>query len=259
MSEIIKFQFDRPQLTRAQEYEARVVYSEWVADETLKIAFEPTSEPMFPFQPGQYVSIVLPKDEEKGLRKELRAYSMWNHPDEFEYAITIAKMVDGGRCTTMLRHLEPGDPVRFVGPLGSFYLRRPLHPSLYFVATGTGVVPFRSMIKDLISSGEIHNHDVTLFFGVRAEADLFGMDEFQRWHERFERFTFVPTLSRAGEDWTGARGRVTAHLEAIDFDVDDMQIYLCGNGAMIDEVVKLMDARGLHRRTRRLVLEKYFD
>jgi CDP-4-dehydro-6-deoxyglucose reductase len=259
MSDVVKFQFDRPELTRPREYVARVVYSEWVAEETLKIAFEPTQEPMFRFEAGQYISILLPKDEARGLRKELRPYSMWNHPDEFEYAVTIAKMVEGGRCTTLLRGLQPGDEVTFVGPLGSFFLRRPLHPHLVFVATGTGLVPMRAMIKDLISTGEIHDRDVTLYFGARSEADLFETAELQRWNDRFPRFRFVPTLSRAGESWTGARGRVTAHLEAAEFPVDDMQMYLCGNGAMIDDVVALMEARGLHRRTRRLVLEKYFD
>jgi CDP-4-dehydro-6-deoxyglucose reductase, E3 len=258
MTDIVKFQFERPELTRPKEYTARVVYSEWLTPDTLKIAFEPTSEPMFRFEAGQYVSIVLPKDEAAGLRKELRPYSMWNHPDEFEYAVTIVKMVEGGRCTSLLRTLGEGDEVTFVGPLGSFFLRRPLHHHLTFVATGTGLVPMRAMVKELISTGEINDRDVTLYFGVRSEEDLFETAELQRWNDRFPRFHFIPTLSRPGEGWTGARGRVTAHLEATDFPVDDMQIYLCGNGAMIDDVVKLMEARGLHRRTRRLVLEKYF-
>jgi len=259
MTEIVKFQFERPTLTRPKEYEAKVVHSEWVANDTLKIAFEPTNEPMFPFQPGQYVSIVLDKDEDKGLRRELRPYSMWNHPDEFEYVVTIAKMVEDGRCTSLLKNMKPGDPVRFVGPLGAFFLRRPLHQRLVFVATGTGVVPMRSMIKEMISSGEIHDSDVTLLFGCRHESDLFGMSEFNRWAERFERFTFVPTLSRASDEWAGARGRVTDRLAELDLPVDDMQIYLCGNGAMVDEVVKYCDEAGLHRKTRRIVLEKYFD
>ena len=259
MTEIAKFEFERPVFTRPREYAARVVYSEWVAADTLKIAFEPTSEPMFRFEAGQYVSLLLPKDESNGLRKELRPYSMWNHPDEFEYVVTIVKMVEGGRCTSMLRFLKAGDPVRFVGPLGSFFLRRPLHPHLHFVCTGTGLVPMRAMVKELISSGEIHDRDVTLLFGVRSEADLFETSELQRWNDRFPRFHFVPTLSRPTEGWTGARGRVTAHLDAADLPLDDMQLYLCGNGAMIDDVVAMMEARGLHRRTRRLVLEKYFS
>ncbi len=254
-----RFAFERLPVIRPSEYDARVVHSEWVAEGTLKIAFEPVGAAMFPFHPGQYVSIVLPEEPDKGLKKDLRPYSMWNHPDEFEYVVTVAKMVDDGRCTSWLQTLKEGDPLRILGPLGAFYLRRPLHESLYFVATGTGVVPLRAMIKDLISTGEIHDRDVTLLFGVRTEDDLFGVPEFERWAKEFPRFRFLPTLSRAGDGWTGATGRVTAHLEEWDFPIDAMQIYLCGNGQMIKDAIAIMEDKGLSKRTKRIVFEKYFD
>ncbi len=254
-----RFAFERLPMIKPAEYDARVVHAEWVADETLKIAFEPVGAAMFPFHPGQYVSIVLPADEAKGIKKDLRPYSMWNHPDEFEYVVTVAKMVDGGRCTSWMRTLKEGDPLRILGPLGAFYLRRPLHPHLTFVATGTGVVPMRAMIKDLISTGEIHDRDVTLLFGVRTQDDLFGTAEFERWDREFPRFRFLPTLSRPKPGWDGAVGRVTRHLTEWDFPVDDMQIYFCGNGQMITDGIAIMEGKGLGKRTRRIVFEKYFD
>jgi NAD(P)H-flavin reductase len=254
-----RFAFERLPNIRPKEYDARVVHSEWVAEGTLKIAFEPVGAAMFPFHPGQYVSIVLPEDTEKGLKKDMRPYSMWNHPDEFEYVVTIAKMVDDGRCTSWLATLKEGDSLRILGPLGAFYLRRPLHENLTFVSTGTGMVPLRAMIKDLISTGEIHDRDVTLLFGVRSQEDLFGTAELERWTKEFPRFRFVPTLSRPKEGWMGAVGRVTAHLEEWDFPVDNMQVYLCGNGAMIKDAIEIMEAKGLGKRTRRIVFEKYFD
>jgi NAD(P)H-flavin reductase len=259
MEPYVRFEFDRPKLERPRQLDARVVLKEWLTPDTLKIGFEPSGAAMFPFEAGQYVSLIMDKDEAVGLRRELRPYSMWNHPDEFEYAITIVKMVEGGRCTTWLKELAVGARVQLVGPLGSFFLRRPLHPHLYLVATGTGLVPLRAMVKEMVSSGELRKHDVTLLWGCRTEADLFETSELRRWSERFERFTFLPTLSRAGESWTGARGRVTDHLRQWDLPIDDMQIYICGNGAMIDDVVELVETRGLNRRTRRVVYEKYFD
>jgi len=236
-----------------------VVFKEWLTPETLKLGFEPTGASLFPFIPGQYVSLVLEAEPERDLRRELRPYSLWGHPDEFEYAVTIVRMVEGGRATSWLRDIEVGAPLKMVGPLGSFFLRRPLHKNLIFVATGTGLVPLRSMLKDLVASGEIHNHDITLLFGVRSESDLFELVELTRWAERFDRFHFVPTLSRPGDSWSGATGRVTAHLDKMDLPTDDVQVYLCGNGAMIQDAVALLEARGLDRRSRRIVLEKYFD
>lgn len=259
MAEIERFKFEKLPMIKPKEYDARVVHSEWVTPWTLKIAFEPVGAAMFDFHPGQYVSIILPADEEKGLKKALRPYSMWNHPDEFEYVVTIATMVEGGRCTSWLRTLKAGDPLRLIGPLGSFWLRRPLHPHLYFVGTGTGIVPLRAMIKDMISTGEIHDRDTTLLFGVRTQDDLFATAELERWADEFPRFTFIPTLSRPKDGWEGATGRVTKHLAEWDLPIDDMQIYLCGNGAMIKDAIALMEDRGLSKRTRRIVFEKYFD
>jgi CDP-4-dehydro-6-deoxyglucose reductase len=259
MSEPVRFEFERLPPLKPKETPARVVRTEWLTPDTLLLAFEVDGGPMFAFHPGQYVSLVLEADPDKGLKRELRPYSLWGHPDEFEYGVTIAKMVDGGRCTSWLRTLKPGDPLRFVAPLGAFWLRRPLHRNLYFVATGTGVVPLRSMLKDMVATGELRHHDATLLFGLRAERDLFAVDDFEKLAAEFPRFRFIPTLSRPSAAWTGARGRVTAHLEAADLPVDDMQVYLCGNGAMIEDALNLLDRRGLDRRTRRVVFEKYFD
>ena len=136
MTEASRFEFIKPQLTRPSEVGARVVFKEWLTPETLKIAFEPTQRALFPFVAGQYVSLVLEADEPRGLRRALRPYSLWAHPDEFEYAVTIVRMIEGGRATSWLRDIDVGAELKMVGPLGSFFLRRPLHRRLVFVATG---------------------------------------------------------------------------------------------------------------------------
>lgn len=259
MADVVPFAFEKLKLPKPQEYAARVVHCEWLTPDTLRIAFEPTAAPMFAFLAGQYVSVVLDADDSRGLGRDLRPYSMWNHPDEFEYAVTVVKMVPDGRATSWLKSLRAGDPLKFVGPLGSFCLRRPLHRQLVFVGTGTGIVPLRAMLRDLVGTGEIADRDVWVLFGVRTEQDLFSVPELERLLRPFPRARLVPTLSRPGAAWTGARGRVTTHLESMPMDVDDVQVYLCGNGAMIEDAVRILEARGLDRRTRRVVLEKYFD
>jgi CDP-4-dehydro-6-deoxyglucose reductase len=257
MADPTPFEFEKPRLPKPQEFPARVVHTEWLGPETLRIAFEPVGAPMFTFLPGQYLNLVLP--EERGLGKDMRSYSLWNHPDEFEYAVTIVRLVPGGRGSAYLRGLQAGDPVRLLAPLGSFVLRRPLHPHLYFVATGTGLVPLRSFVKDLVSRGELRDRDVTLLFGVRAQQDLFAVAELERLSQSFPRLHFLPTLSRPEPGWTGLRGRVTSWLDNAALPVDEMQVYLCGNGKMIEDAVRILEAKGLDRRTRRIVVEKYFD
>lgn len=259
MADVVPFEFEKPKLPRAQEFAARVAHAEWLSQDTLRIAFEPTGAPMFPFLPGQYMNVLLPEDPARGLGKDMRSYSIWNHPDEFEYAVTIVKLVPGGRASSWLRSLQPGDSLRILGPLGSFVLRRPLHPHLFFAATGTGLVPIRSMVKDLVSRGELRDHDVTVLFGVRSQKDLFAVADFQRLSQAFPRLRFVPTLSQPTGTWEGQRGRVTQWLDGATLPVDQMQAYLCGNGKMIEDAVAILERKGLDRRSRRIVVEKYFD
>lgn len=259
MSEVVRFEYIKPAVARPKETLLRVVAKEWLTPETLRLAFETASGEPVSFVPGQYFSLILPADPDLDLRRELRPYSMWTHPEESHQLVTVARMVEGGRGTSLLRDVPLGAELRFVGPLGAFYLRRPLHRRLVFVATGTGLVPIRSMLAELVRSGELAAHDVTLLFGLRYPRDVFALDELMAWAERFENFDIVPTLSQPDESWEGARGRVTDHLASMELPIDDVQVYLCGNGAMVQDAVALLEERGLDRRTRRIVLEKYFN
>jgi len=259
MSEFTRFEFIKPVVARPTELRMKVVSKEWLTPETLKIEFAQSSDVKCNFVPGQYASLVLDAEPDAGLRRELRPYSFWNHPEESDLFLTVVRMVKDGRATSRLRNIELGAQVTMIGPLGAFYLRRPLHPQLVFVATGTGIVPIRSMLKEMETTGELGQHDITLLFGVRHEHDLFGVSEFSDWAASYPRFHFVPSLSRPSEHWSGARGRVTEHLGSMELPIDDIQVYLCGNGAMIQDAVALLEDRGLNPRTRRIVLEKYFN
>ena len=76
---------------------------------------------------------------------------------------------------------------------------------------------------------------VTLYWGMRTEADLYLHDEIQAWADRLCDFRYVPVLSRAGAGWTGRRGYVQ---QAVGEDFDDLSehaIYLCGSPAMVDD------------------------
>ncbi len=211
------------------------------------------------FVPGQYLNVVLPEDKPGGQRREVRSYSIFSHPSEDGPIRLIARLIEGGRATTWLSGLSAGDPISVVLPLGTFHLRPPLHSKLFFVATGTGIVPIRSMICDLIETGAVARHDITLFWGLRSEDDLFGQEEYLRWASEHARFDVVITLSRAGQSWTGRRGRVTQALADKRVPNSDSQVYLCGNGAMVDAVIELLDRQGLPRGTGRIFCEKFFD
>ncbi len=242
----------RPKMFRPEEFSASVQRRVWHSPDTLEITFSLRDRPPFEYYPGQYLNLFLPDSE----GKESRSYSIWTHPLEVEKGLTtIARIIPGGKASTWLEGLSVGSEVRFTAPIGVFFLRDPLPSRLYFVGTGTGVVPLRAMLRELFLRKD-HEGPSTLYFGVRHQEDLFQLEEFQTLEREQPRFRFVPTLSRPDPSWKGARGRVTAHFTDSNLPVDDAQFYLCGNGAMIDEMTSLLLARGVDRPA--IIREKYF-
>ena len=112
---------------------------------------------------------------------------------------------------------------------------------LLFVATGTGVVPFRAMARAELAHDRPRT--VTLVWGLRHEEDLYYQDEFAALAATHSRFRPITTLSRPSEHWTGARGRVQRVLSQCVQSVENLDVYICGNSAMIADVTSLL--RGL--------------
>jgi NAD(P)H-flavin reductase len=95
---------------------------------------------------------------------------------------------------------------------------------------------------------------VTLVFGVRQEANLLYREEFEQLQEAGQ-FQFEPVLSRAGDGWSGRRGHVQAHvLEAVG-ERRDVNVYICGMKAMVDDLRAQLRALGFDRK--RIIYEKY--
>ena len=162
------------------------------------------------FIPGQFVSFTA----EIGAKQITRAYSLASAPNRgvnrFELCLNLAPE---GLFSHHLFRMKPGDTVEMRPPLGMFVLRQPPRDSL-FIATGTGIAPFRSMLKAHLSAS---SPQFTLLFGVRHESHLAYRSEFEELARRYPNFRFWPTLSRPQASpqhpWTGRSGHVQAHIE----------------------------------------------
>ncbi len=98
------------------------------------------------FRSGEFVMIGLPGDNGKPL---LRAYSIaspsWDEELEF-YSIKVPD----GPLTSRLQHIRPGDQIILrPKPVGTLVLDALLPGKrLWFFATGTGIAPFASLMRD---------------------------------------------------------------------------------------------------------------
>jgi CDP-4-dehydro-6-deoxyglucose reductase len=207
------------------------------------LTFRLLDESPFEFQPGQWVSLELPVSE-AGL---IRAYSIASPPradHTFELAVTH---VPDGPSAEYLYGLAPGDRLHITGPFGTFHLREPIDRPIYFVATGTGVAPFRSMIHDLLERRHVRMA-MTLIFGVRTPHDILYTADFDGWQRKHDNFTFIPTLSRPPEGWTGAVGYVQQTCERILRPWREADIYVCGVRKMVDDVRGRLKEWGYDRK-----------
>lgn len=191
----------------------------------------------FDFVPGQFVTIDLPIDEKPN--KRWRSYSIASWPDGSNVIELLIVLLEGGRGTTYLfNEVSVGSELILRGPQGVFVLPQELNKDLYFICTGTGIAPFRSMLHHLHNTGQAYK-DISLIFGTRNRQDLLYLEELRRLESEMEGFTFIPTLSR--EQWDGCCGYVHAVYENLvrEKSVADAlppaQFYLCGWKAMVDE------------------------
>ena len=206
------------------------------------------AEPL-PFVAGQFVNLQVPGARPRGER----SYSVWSSPaDAHTHLDLCIKLFEGGAASEYLRGSRVGDPMAVRGPFGVFTLA-PDAAEVVFVATATGLAPFRSMLEVAVAEGD--RRPFRLYFGVRSQEDLFALTDLERYARLLPDFAYTVCLSRAEPGWEGYRGRVTAAV-AERHPAPTEHVYLCGNGAMIEETRALLKERGLDRK--RIHVERYY-
>jgi len=189
-------------------------------------------------------------------RPLLRAYSLVsaNHEEHLEF---YSIKVQDGPLTSRLQHLKPGDSV-LVGrkPTGTLVINT-LRPGkrLYLLATGTGLAPFMSIIRDPATYERYEQ--VVLVHGVRFKKDLGYSDYIKHelpHHEYLgelvqNQLLYYPLVTR--EEFEN-RGRITEVIEngklATDLglpalDPEHDRVMICGSTTMLNELVTMLEAR----------------
>jgi ferredoxin-NADP reductase len=226
---------------------ARLVSSHDIAPEVKHFTFDVPEVEQLPYLPGQFVSF----SRDFHGKKITRAYSTASPPEGNRFELCLNRVADG-HFSPYLFEMNPGDTVEMKGPLGFFTWRKPMSDSI-LVATGTGIAPFRAMLHGYLGSEP--EREVTLVFGVRYEYGLLYREEFEEMERKYPNFHFWPTLSRPGATWTGRTGHVQEHVfEALGLR-QDMDVYICGLAAMVDDVRPRLKEFGLERR--QIIFEKY--
>jgi ferredoxin--NADP+ reductase len=187
------------------------------------------------FTAGQHITI--------GTQGSLnqREYSIYSGENQNYLEILVKEVLDGN-VSMQLRNSNPGDILETNGPFGSFKLdKKDMYSRKhFFIATGTGISPFHSMVTSY------PRLDYTILHGIRYLNEAYERNE-------YEPKRYITCTTKEKSD--GFYGRVTAFLS--DYRVEqDTIYYLCGNSSMIYEVHDLLRSKGVS--VEKILKEVYF-
>jgi len=255
---------------------ATVVKRQNVTDELVILHVKPDAG-VGEFLSGQYVALGLyggsPRPESYPAEREAqaadklikRAYSIGSSPAQREAIEFYIAIVPDGALTSRLALVKEDDRVYCAPKItGTFTLTHvPAEENLILVATGTGLAPFISMIRTPSTWQE--GRRITVIHGVRHARDLAYREELLSLQETKTLFRYLPIVSRADNEWDGARGHIQSLFDAkqITVDPDKDHVFLCGNPAMITDMETRLQAIGLTEHGKKnpsgkLHVEKYW-
>jgi len=221
-------------------------------------SFTTTRDPGFRFENGQFIMIGL-KIDNKPL---LRAYSIAsaNYEEHMEF---FSIKVQDGPLTKHLQKIKPGDKLlcstKPTGTLLVDNLKRGKH--LYLLATGTGLAPFMSVIKD----PEVYERfdKVILTHGVREVSELAYQDVINELpnNEFFGdmvngKLLYYPTVTREDFHTQGrltdalTSGTISEKLGLPPVNVKDDRFMLCGSPSMLKDFCVILDDMGFKETIR---------
>lgn len=205
------------------------------------------------FENGQFVMIGLPVDGKPLMRAYSVASANWEEEMEF-FSIKVAH----GPLTSRLQHLKVGDEILMGRKPTGTLLISDLHPgrNLYLLATGTGLAPYLSIIKDPDTYERFER--VILTHGVRQVEDLAYRDYVTQELPRHEylgemisrQLLYYPAVTREEFQHRGRltdlldSGRMMQDLGLEDLDPKHDRAMICGSPQMLADFRRILDARG---------------
>jgi ferredoxin-NADP reductase/ferredoxin len=200
-----------------------------VTKEAKTFRFTPKNGYLPPFQAGQYLNVFV---EIEGVRTS-RPISISSSPKQRAYYdITIARIAKGFVSDFFLDKVKVGDEFEASAPAGNFYHNPIFHGNeVVFIAGGSGVTPFASMIREVLSAG-IHRQ-MHLLYGVKTEDAAFFKDEFETLAQKHKNFSFTLVVSEPSKEYTGRTGFISAEcIKEVVGDITGKMFYICGPQVM---------------------------
>jgi ferredoxin-NADP reductase len=191
---------------------------------------------------GQHVDVRLTAAD--GYQAQ-RSYSIASAPEDAALVLTVERLDDGEVSPYLVDELRPGDELELRGPIGGYFVwEAALGGPLLLLAGGSGVAPFRSILR--------HHHatessvPVRLLYSARSLAEVIYRDELMEIAEA-DAVDIRYTLTREQpEGWHGYGRRIDQQiLDEIAWPPSERPlVYVCGPTAFVETAASALVGLG---------------
>jgi ferredoxin-NADP reductase/ferredoxin len=223
--------------------EAEIVRVELIAERTMLLVLQLLPDEQqnlaLEFEPGQFVELEVP---ELALK---RAYSIANTPNWDGKLDFLIRLQPQGQFSTYLQETAKiGQRLGVEGPSGNFGIpEQSLNPRC-FVAGGTGLAPFLSILQRMAECDE--DHPIHLFLGVNNEREIFYQDELAALVKSIPQLKVEICVWQPSESWTGFRGTPADALKAYLAKANILpDVFLCGPPLLLEAATQAALAAGV--------------
>ena len=210
--------------------EKRYILAEKIDEtpEVLIVRFAPEDETPCAFDPGMFMMIF--GVDSDGKRYTGRAFSIASDPSSpmMEF-FTIKEPAHGDNIgRSHFADAKIGDPFFLRGPNGQFRFDPAKDSKVLFVAGGTGLAPFMSMLRHMAAIGA--KTDIVMLYSVKYPTEIIRRMELEDLEKSLNmKMTVTVTRPAPSDGWNGQTGHVDSDMvKKYAPDFNDRMCYVCG-------------------------------
>lgn len=218
------------------EINATLVEKKVLAKNILFLKYKVNNLESFKFEAGQYAIFKIKTSENTVVS---RLYSIASAPDKLQTLEFIIETVEKGVGSAYFENLKINEVSKIQGPAGLFRFKS-LKKDVFFIATGTGIAPIISIIKDQLSTE--NKNALTLLWGLKTTKDTYLIKELEALSKKFSNFNFKICLSQ--EQAKSGDIFFNGHVDDFLFStisenklqISDFDYYICGGKKVVESV-----------------------
>ncbi|MGC8651697.1 MAG: ferredoxin--NADP reductase [Candidatus Micrarchaeia archaeon] len=195
------------------------------------------------FDPGMFVMVEYANPTTS--EKISRAFSIASSPSQ-PYLEFFISMIHG-RFTSHLDTAKEGDLYYITGPYGQFRFVPGVDKKVLFLAGGTGLAPFMSMLRHIRDLAM--DDDIVLIYSVKYPTEIIRKAELGELEKALKlKLAVTVTRPQEGDGWSGEKGHIDANMiKKYAPDFAERTVYICGPLGFVKAMNDAAEALGIDR------------